>query len=58
LQEVGYLIHVATRLEYVSEESADDLLKEVRKVAAPLSGLIASFDGRTRPYNPRKPSDV
>ena len=58
LQEVGYLIHVAKRLEYISEGSADDLTKEVRQVAAPLSGLISSFDGRARPYKPRKPSDV
>jgi four helix bundle protein len=47
LQEVGYFIHVAKRLGYITEGSADDLIKEVRKVAAPLSGLMASFDGRT-----------
>jgi four helix bundle protein len=58
LQEVGYLIHVARRLEYISGGSADDLTQEIRRVAAPLSGLISSFDARARSYNPRTPSDV
>jgi hypothetical protein len=43
---VGYFIHVARRLEYVSEAAAKDLMANVRQVAAPLSGLIASFEGR------------
>jgi four helix bundle protein len=56
LQEVGYFIHVANRLEYVSEAAAEDLMADVRQVAAPLSGLIASFDGkRSKSYRPRKP---
>jgi four helix bundle protein len=54
LQEVGYLTHVAKRLEYITEASADDLMKEVRKVAAPLSGLIASFDSHA-PHGPMDP---
>jgi hypothetical protein len=54
LQEVGYLIHVAKRLEYISEGSADDLTKEVRQVAAPLIGLISSFDVAHDRYKPRK----
>ena len=46
-QDVGDFIHVATWLEYISEGSADDLM-EVRRVAAPLSGLIGSLDSRAR----------
>ena len=46
-RQVGDFIHVATRLEYISEGSADDLM-EVRRVAAPLSGLIGSLDSRAR----------
>ena len=57
-QEVGYFIHVAKRLEYISEEIAEELTSEVRQVAAPLSGLIASYDKRpTRIYKPSKPAD-
>ena len=54
LQEVGYFIHVARRLEYISQVAADELMTEIRQTAAPLSGLIASFEGRRPPtYKPR-----
>jgi four helix bundle protein len=56
LQEVGYFVHVAGRLEYLSEGQAEDLTSEVRRVAAPLSGLIASYDKHPpRTYKPRAP---
>jgi four helix bundle protein len=56
LQEVGYFVHVARRLEYLAEVQAEDLTSEVRRVAAPLSGLIASYDKQPpRTYKPRKP---
>jgi len=40
LAEVGYCLHVARRLEYISNETFGELELEVRKVGAPLSGLI------------------
>jgi four helix bundle protein len=42
LAEVGYCIHAAFRLGYISEELATKLDLEIRKVGAPLAGLIAS----------------
>lgn len=42
LAEVGYCIHVAHRLGYVSESGAGDLELEIRQVGAPLAGLIRS----------------
>jgi four helix bundle protein len=53
LQEVGYFVHVARRLEYISQVSADELMTEIRQTAAPLSGLIASFEGRRPPCKAR-----
>jgi len=53
LQEVGYLIHVANRLAYVSQDRADELGREIRQVAAPLSGLIASYERRRARAAPR-----
>jgi len=38
--EVGYCLHVARRLGYVSEEIYTKLELDVRRVGAPLSGLI------------------
>jgi four helix bundle protein len=40
LAEVGYCIHVAQRLGYVSEEMARELDEEIKKVGGPLAGLI------------------
>ena len=42
LAEVGYCIHVAHRLGYLDEKAATELDLEIRKVGAPLAGLIAS----------------
>ena len=40
LAEVGYCIHVAKRLGYVSEEGAADLEVAIKAVGAPLVGLV------------------
>ena len=42
LNEAGYFLHVARRLGYISSELYDDLERDIRTVAAPLSGLIRS----------------
>jgi four helix bundle protein len=42
LAEVGYCIHAAFRLGYIGEKLATELDLEIRKVGAPLAGLIAS----------------
>ncbi len=48
LAEVGYCLHAAKRLNYISEASYSELELEVRKVSAPLRGLIKSV-GRKVP---------
>ena len=40
LGELGYCLHVARRLGYVSDQTFSELEIEVKKVGAPLSGLI------------------
>jgi hypothetical protein len=42
LAEVGYCVHVARRLGYLSETVARELEIEVKQVGAPLAGLIRS----------------
>ena len=42
LAEVGYCIHVAKRLGYVSEAVANELEMQVKEVGAPLAGLVRS----------------
>jgi len=42
LAEVGYCIHAARRLGYISDAAYDELELEIRKVAAPLGGLVRS----------------
>ena len=42
LAEVGYCIHVAQRLGYISEIDANGLETEIKQVGAPLAGLIRS----------------
>ena len=42
LAEVGYCIHVARRLGYLSEIAAGELETEIKQVGAPLAGLIRS----------------
>src|SRR6266850_150306 len=39
LAEVGYCLHVAQRLGYISKETAAELETEVKRVSAPLGGL-------------------
>jgi len=40
LAEVGYCIHVAVRLGYLSQKDADVLDTDIKQVGAPLAGLI------------------
>jgi hypothetical protein len=46
LAEVGYCLHAARRLDYISDEAYGTLELEVRQVASPLSGLIRLTRGR------------
>jgi four helix bundle protein len=54
LAELGYCLHVARRLEYISEEAFRDLEIEVKKTGAPLSGLIDRLGQMSR--EPVRPS--
>ena len=40
LAEVGYCLHVATRLGYITEETMKEFEAELNGVGAPLMGLI------------------
>jgi|SRR6266498_1395331 len=42
LAEVGYCLHVARRLGYISEVVANELEIQVKEVGAPLFGLVRS----------------
>jgi four helix bundle protein len=42
LAEVGYCVHVAQRLGYLTEAEAVELEIEIKRVGAPLAGLIRS----------------
>ena len=44
LAEVGYCIHVARRLDYLSHTVSDELELEIRKTSAPLHGLIQRIE--------------
>jgi four helix bundle protein len=44
LAEAGYCIHAASRLGYLSDDARKELESEMRKTAAPLSGLIRTLD--------------
>jgi four helix bundle protein len=46
LAEVGYCLHAAKRLDYISEADYAKLELEVRKVSAPLRGLISSVGSK------------
>ncbi len=48
LGEVGYCLHAARRLGYVSEKEYEGLEREVRQAASPLRGLMKSL-GREHP---------
>ena len=43
LAEVGYGLHAARRLGYISPEHYDELELKVRQVAAPLNGLLDRY---------------
>jgi four helix bundle protein len=43
LAEVGYCIHVAGRLGYVTEVVAQEIDEQIKQVHAPLAGLIRSI---------------
>ena len=47
LAEVGYCLHVARRLGYISPEKFEEFDLAVRRVGAPLSGLIQRARGTT-----------
>jgi hypothetical protein len=40
LTELGYCIHVARRLEYITEDARTAIDLEMRRVATPLRGLL------------------
>ena len=42
LAEVGYCVHVAHRLGYISDELLSELEKDINGVGAPLTGLVRS----------------
>jgi len=49
LAEVGYGIHLATRLGYLSAEDSDQITRSVRQTAAPLYGLMRGMKGAGGP---------
>src|SRR6266705_849824 len=44
LAEVGYCVHVADRLGYISESVAQEIEEQIKQVHAPLTGLIRSIN--------------
>src|SRR5215467_2218220 len=42
LAEVGYCVHVAHRLGYISDQHLDEIEKEINGAGAPLAGLVRS----------------
>jgi len=44
LAEVGYCVHVAQRLHYISDVTAGELEAEIRMVCAPLLGLFRQIN--------------
>ncbi len=61
LAEVGYGLHAARRLGYLTPERYDELELKVRQVAAPLNGLMDRYrsadpvEGVPSPRSPRGP---
>ena len=43
LAEVSYCIHIARRLDYIDEKTKDDLDTELRRISAPLRGLMQRY---------------
>jgi four helix bundle protein len=56
LAELGYCLHVARRLEYISEQVFRDLEIDVKRVGAPLSGLIDRLTQARRVSAPTRPT--
>ena len=56
LAELGYCLHVARRLGYVSEQTFGELELDVKKAGAPLSGLIDRFEPGRRAEPTRLPT--
>ena len=48
LVEAGYCLHVAQRLEYITETLFDELDLELRRAAAPLLGMIRMRNRRSK----------
>ena len=48
LAEVGYCIHAARRLGYMTQGDADRVERDIRRVSSPLRGLMKSL-GREHP---------
>ena len=44
LAEVGYCLHAAHRLGYVSDETQRDVETEIKKTSAPLTGLMRALE--------------
>jgi len=55
LAELGYCLHVARRLGYLSDQAFNELEVEVKKVGAPLSGLIDQLSRVSR-VSPTRPT--
>ena len=55
LVETGYCLHVAHRLGYIAAALFDELDLEVRRVGAPLRGMIrrARLEAKERPFPER-----
>ena len=54
LAEVGYCLHAARRLGYIDESTYRERELEIRKVAAPLNGLIRFQSRVTRESTSRR----
>jgi four helix bundle protein len=48
LGEVGYCLHLSRRLEYIDETIKEELDTELRRVSAPLRGLMQRYATRKR----------
>jgi four helix bundle protein len=51
LAEVGYCLHVAQRLGYITQQSFAQLEREVDRVGAPLAGLVRSLRATANPMS-------
>jgi four helix bundle protein len=60
LAEVGYCLHVAHRLGYISDQTFGEFELDVKRAGAPLSGLIDRFARAARetarPARPARPT--